>query len=55
MTITFTIAALWLGLSVIANAVIPTMIANLAFISYSLLPGVPEPTPEEVEEGPGNE
>jgi hypothetical protein len=31
------------------------MIANLAFIPYSLLPGTPEPTAEEVEEGPGNE
>ncbi|MGD0822034.1 MAG: cation:proton antiporter [Desulfomonilia bacterium] len=40
---------------VIASAVIPTMIANLAFIPYSLLPGTPEPTAEEVEEGPGNE
>ncbi|HOJ13736.1 MAG TPA: cation:proton antiporter [Deltaproteobacteria bacterium] len=40
---------------VIASAVIPTMIANLAFIPYSLLPGTPEPTAEEIEEGPGNE
>jgi Kef-type K+ transport system membrane component KefB len=40
---------------VIASAVIPTMVANLAFIPYSLLPGTPEPTAEEVEEGPGNE
>jgi len=40
---------------VIASAVIPTMIANLAFIPYSLLPGRPEPTSEEIEEGPGNE
>ncbi|MGD0211038.1 MAG: cation:proton antiporter [Desulfomonilia bacterium] len=40
---------------VIASAVIPTMIANLAFIPYSLLPGTSEPTAEEVEEGPGNE
>ena len=41
--------------TVIASAVIPTMIASIAFIPYSLLPGVPEPTAEEVEEGPGNE
>jgi Kef-type K+ transport system membrane component KefB len=40
---------------VIASAVIPTMIANLAFIPYSLLPGTPEPTDEDVEEGVGNE
>jgi glutathione-regulated potassium-efflux system ancillary protein KefC len=40
---------------VIASAVIPTMIANLAFIPYSLLPNVPEPTDEEIEEGMGNE
>lgn len=41
--------------SVIASAVIPTIIANIAFIPYSLLPGTPEPTAEEIEEGPGNE
>lgn len=40
---------------VIASAVIPTMIANFAFIPYSLLPGVPEPTEEELVDGPGNE
>ena len=55
MTIPFTIAALWLGHSVIASAIIPIKIVNLAFIPYSLLPGVPEPTPEEVEDSIGDE
>jgi Kef-type K+ transport system membrane component KefB len=40
---------------VIASAVIPTVIANLAFIPYSLLPGTPEPTDEDMEDGLGNE
>ncbi len=40
---------------VIASAVIPTIIANLAFIPYSLLLGRPEPTAEEVEDGFGDE
>ncbi len=40
---------------VIASAVIPTIIANLAFIPYSLLPDRPEPTVEEVEDGLGDE